>query len=481
MYQVYLDELVSTITQHWKRIVATGLGGLLLVTLLSLFLIPQEWTASTTLILGNSGSRPSVSSLLSAMGGSSLTAWRGLVSQGVPTDLYGVLLEARATRRHVVERCSLQQFFDIELLEQTVDKLGSVTALDTNPPTSITIYVGLKGSPRGLLPPGDQDRKIRQLTVAVLNAYVVVLAEQLDSLRISTAKSRRVFLEQEKPKAQERFYEAQKLLAEWEAAHHNVSPPKAAEESMRWLMEVQEALTEAQIAREAQAQREQEGRRVLAQQPEFVVTAHSEQANPELQRLARELAMLEEQIAQEQTFYRKTTQHPDLQQLLVRKEKLIEQLTEAQQKSLLPASLTRTRSRVYDEVLGQLVSAQVQKTALTARVKGLSVVLSEAQHKIESLAWASLEYARLYEEVQIQKTIYETLVKEYEAAVLDEKAEEPTFFVLDPAVMPWKRSSPHLTANAALGLVIGLLLGLAGVVVKHREPREKAVASAPHE
>ena len=61
-------------------------------------------------------------------------------------------------------------------------------------------------------------------------------------------------------------------------------------------------------------------------------------------------------------------------------------------------------------------------------------------------------------------------MKQYEAAVLNEKAEEPVFFVIDPPVVPWKKTSPSLGLNGMLGLLLGLLAGVVWAV--RRRPEE---------
>ncbi|MGC2477878.1 MAG: GNVR domain-containing protein, partial [Candidatus Sulfotelmatobacter sp.] len=56
-----------------------------------------------------------------------------------------------------------------------------------------------------------------------------------------------------------------------------------------------------------------------------------------------------------------------------------------------------------------------------------------------------LEYLRKYRDLKYHETVYELLTKELEIAKLDEAREGEIVQVVDPAVVPDKKSSPHRT------------------------------------
>jgi LPS O-antigen subunit length determinant protein (WzzB/FepE family) len=60
-----------------------------------------------------------------------------------------------------------------------------------------------------------------------------------------------------------------------------------------------------------------------------------------------------------------------------------------------------------------------------------------------SLPILGYRYSDLYRQTKIQEAIYEFLTQQYETAKIDEAKELPSVRVMDPAIPPEKKSSPH--------------------------------------
>jgi hypothetical protein len=74
----------------------------------------------------------------------------------------------------------------------------------------------------------------------------------------------------------------------------------------------------------------------------------------------------------------------------------------------------------------------------------------------------------LYRETKIQETVYELLTQQYELAKVQEAKEIPTVKVLDPAMVPTKKSFPPRTVLVVLGTMLGITLGMTWIVGKAR-------------
>jgi len=301
----------------------------------------------------------------------------------------------------------------------------------------------------------------RELAVTCVNTYTEVLQAQLDRLRLSSAKSQRVFLQTQLPAARAKYYAAQKALADWQRQEKVPSPPKIGEVLSDELADVQKALTSAEIEAQAQARAAGQARQLLAGESEMLVSGRTETQNPQIALLTKSLAELEQQLAEQEVFYHKTPEHPDVQRLKVQKEELLAQLSAAYRQQMQPASVATTRNAAFESLRGQWLNATIAKEAAQARVQGLRAALARGRQRVETLSGMSLEYARLYEEMQMSEAVYETVVKQYEAARLSEKAEEPIFFVTDPPVLPYKKAGPSTSLSVIAGLILGMVVGMA--------------------
>ncbi len=458
MYDFNFADMLIIGKRHWKVLAISALLGLVTAGFITTFVIPRQWTAKTTIVLGNqTTSSENLSAMLPGLVGGAVPNFGG--TRGPTTDLYELLLRSWDMRCQIVDNCGLQKVFNKRKKPNAIEALGKAAKVDTNPPASVILSLSLPGSPRGLFPSNDSDMAIRQLTVTCIDKYMELLQAQLDDLRISSSKSQRVFLEGQIPQAQAKLYKAQEALADWQTQERLPSPAKVGDLLADQLVQVQKDLTAAEI--EAQGQREAtaKARQLLQEQKEMVPSAQTKAQNPQIAALHKTLAEVEQQLAEQQVFYHKTREHPDVQRLLVQKKELLVQVAAAHKNQMLPASASIARNAAYDAMRGQLLLAQVAQAAASSRAQGLRIVLEEGKRKVADLAGAGTEYARLYANVRMSEAVYETVVKQYEAARLSEKAEEPIFFVVDPPLVPHKKSAPSTMVSVIAGMLIGLLVG----------------------
>ena len=74
-----------------------------------------------------------------------------------------------------------------------------------------------------------------------------------------------------------------------------------------------------------------------------------------------------------------------------------------------------------------------------------------------------LEYIRKYRDVRYHEALLDIIAKQYEAARLDEAHDAP-LQVLDRAAIPDTKSGPHRSIIMAIGLFLGVVLGLVRVI-----------------
>ena len=149
------------------------------------------------------------------------------------------------------------------------------------------------------------------------------------------------------------------------------------------------------------------------------------------------------------------------------------------------------------ELEGQIIAAQSQLSGLrqmytesNIRVKQTEAQITELQRQLDkfggkdiggklpatndtlvppirALPLLGVKYADLYRTLKINETVYEMLTQAYELAKVEEAREVPSVQVLDPGVVPTKKSFPP--RGLLVLLVTFLITCIAGVFVVARE------------
>ena len=146
---------------------------------------------------------------------------------------------------------------------------------------------------------------------------------------------------------------------------------------------------------------------------------------------------------------------------------------------------------------GELIAAQAQVSGLrqiytenNVRLKEAEARVNELQKKlnemggsgtpdqiykddslypsIRKLPLLGVTYADLYRRNKIEETVYELLTQQYELAKVEEAKEIPSVKVLDPPLVPTKKSFPPRFLIVLLGLVLDMLGCMAFVIAKAR-------------
>ncbi len=146
---------------------------------------------------------------------------------------------------------------------------------------------------------------------------------------------------------------------------------------------------------------------------------------------------------------------------------------------------------------GELIAAQAELSGLqqiysnnNARVRASQARVNELQKKLNEIAGQGesedgksdnslypslrklpvlgLTYADLYRQTKIEETVYELLTQQYEMAKVEEAKEIPSVKVLDPAMVPTKKSFPPRTMITFLGCLLAVAVNMTWIIGKVR-------------
>jgi tyrosine-protein kinase Etk/Wzc len=84
---------------------------------------------------------------------------------------------------------------------------------------------------------------------------------------------------------------------------------------------------------------------------------------------------------------------------------------------------------------------------------------------------SGMEYLRRYRDLRYQETVFELLAKEFEVAKLDEAREGSIIQVVDPAVVPDRKSSPHRTLIIIASTIFAFFVALFWVLQRQKFAR----------
>jgi tyrosine-protein kinase Etk/Wzc len=109
------------------------------------------------------------------------------------------------------------------------------------------------------------------------------------------------------------------------------------------------------------------------------------------------------------------------------------------------------------------LQAQLLRIAGSESDTGSDINLSKGRATKEGM-----EYIRRYRDLKYQETMFELLSKEFEVAKLDEAQEGSIIQVVDAAVPPDKKASPHRALIVICAMVLGFLIAIFWVFLQDR-------------
>jgi uncharacterized protein involved in exopolysaccharide biosynthesis len=119
--------------------------------------------------------------------------------------------------------------------------------------------------------------------------------------------------------------------------------------------------------------------------------------------------------------------------------------------------------QIYSDDNVRVRTLRARLETLRSKLHGMAGKGADAQvgspdyPSMSTLPILGYQYSDLYRQTKIQEAIYEFLTQQYETAKIDEAKELPSVRVMDPAVAPEKKSSPHrvlIWISSVLGSVV---------------------------
>jgi polysaccharide biosynthesis transport protein len=206
-------------------------------------------------------------------------------------------------------------------------------------------------------------------------------------------------------------------------------------------------------------------RKEFTKQKEMIITSTDITTNPVVNSLKIKLIDLEIRLTELKSKY--TDDNP----LVLSAGKEVEQVRDKINTEVAKIFGTETTSTnpVHQDLFTKLIDLETDLNALQAKRKALQIIRDGYSSKLTNLSEAELEYTRLLRRIKGKESLYLALLEKQGEAGLTEALENSLIVnvkIIDSAPLPVKPARPKKLLNSILGLLIGLISGLAAAFLR---------------
>jgi uncharacterized protein involved in exopolysaccharide biosynthesis len=250
--------------------------------------------------------------------------------------------------------------------------------------------------------------------------------------------------------------EAERKLRDFKKQHKTVVMQEEAKQIIGKLVDAEDALSSAIIARKTAEARLADMQKQLAEQSQTIVSAKTVTDNPIVQYLQREMARLEIQAESLSANYGEANPElKDLETQLAEYEKRIRR-----EVPRIVSQETTSTNPLYEFLRQEEINSLVNITVSKARESALRERIMALEEKLTQMPDEEMELTRLTREVETYNRIYLTLRQSESEAQLAKESIFTNISILDEPDIPLEPAAPRVMLNTAIGGVIGLMLGL---------------------
>lgn len=281
----------------------------------------------------------------------------------------------------------------------------------------------------------------------------------------SEATSTRKFIEEQLALARKRLTSAEQALLEFRNRTHTVAMGEQVSRMVQRALDMQAAYETALLEEGLARTRVDFIRSRLQAQNDPQLASISIATNPVVAQLRQYLTGLELELASLQQVY--TDQHPRVQTLQGR-------LADARQRLAMEANRVLTDqslgvSPIREQFVREMVGGEVDAVVARARADGLGRMLRGMQARLNSVPKNELTLARLQRDVRVAEELFIRLSSLHQEALIRESragsSGQAAAVIVDLARIPLKPVPSQLPLRAALGTMVGLILGAALALV----------------
>lgn len=152
--------------------------------------------------------------------------------------------------------------------------------------------------------------------------------------------------------------------------------------------------------------------------------------------------------------------HPKMLDLKTKMEQVRSDLTDKASK-LAQSETSLDPLAQMEKFVQESVNLQIELESLKAREKALKSIIDGYNAKLGTMPTKEFALARLTREEEVNRKIYNMLKEKLEEARINEAEQYNTIRIIDKAQLPENPISPRKKLNLVIGVLLGLVLGIA--------------------
>lgn len=269
---------------------------------------------------------------------------------------------------------------------------------------------------------------------AIANAFAQAYIDTNVALRNDPARLYATWFDEQGKVLRERVIEAQTRLSDFKKQNKIVASDQRLDYENQKLNDLQTQVVMAETARADARSRQISG---------STDSVQDVMQSPIIQQLKTEISMQESKL--KEASIRLGVNHPQYQSM----QKQIDEL----------------KQRLAGETARIGTSIDTSRRASSAKVGELKAAMEEHKKNILSLSAQMDQMAVLRRDVDEAQKAYDTVADRFNQSNLESKTTQTNIAVLAPAVAPVNPSSPKIFLNLAASLAVGLMLGIAAALL----------------
>ncbi|NUU99632.1 sugar tyrosine-protein kinase [Marinitoga sp. 1154] len=409
------------------------------LTILYLFLTTPIYEASVTLKI-EPQSQGSVADIFT----SQLSSSRPEISTEVE------LIKSRTNIEKVINNLNLTEYFK----NKSKDSEKEITKLDIIKTVSEMISVSpVKDTNIVKISVQSDDP---ELAKNIANELASVYNEFLKTLSKNEYTVKREFIEKQIPKVENDLKAAEEKIRKFKEENKVFLLDEEAKNILSFTLEYDKQINSYNLQLEENNAKIKAFNDLLKKVDEKIISSETISTNPFINQLKSKLINYKVELAGLTNIYPETDPKvKEIKDKIAETEKLLKE-----QVAKIVTSQVKTINPAYQDIYLQLIEAQYTTEILKSTIQALTKLKETYNQKFSKLPLLEQQLLELQRDIKVKENLYTLLLEKLEETRIAEAGVIGTAKLIDSAITPNQPIKPNKKLTAAIGLVLGIFLGI---------------------